>query len=108
METLRNQSNHQPYRDEHLYVDLRRELVALDSQILPLTQKEYCLLLLLVQHPGEALPRATLEKQLSAGSRMLDAYVRGLRGKLGIYGEQYIETVRGIGYRFRRAFPPRG
>src|SRR6516165_1179006 len=59
MESFRNQNHHQPYSDEHLYVDLRRELVTLDHQVLALTHKEYCLLLLLVQHAGETLSRET-------------------------------------------------
>jgi two-component system, OmpR family, alkaline phosphatase synthesis response regulator PhoP len=106
METLRNQNKHQPYRDEHLFVDLRQELVTLDSQILNLTSKEYCLLVLLVQHAGEAIPRDTLAMQvwghaLSSRSRTVDSYIRELRRKLGIYGKQYIETVAGMGYRFR-------
>jgi DNA-binding response OmpR family regulator len=51
MPTLPDRNRNQPYHDEHLYVDLRHELVRLDRQILTLTRKEYCLLALMVQHP---------------------------------------------------------
>jgi len=40
--------------------------------------------------------------------RRVDAHVSGLRKRLGIYAEQYIETVIGTGYRFRPAFSQRG
>src|SRR5215472_4783045 len=87
------------YRDERLYVDLRHELVTLDGQVLTLTQKEYCLLLLLVQHAGQTLPRKTFEMRvwghvLGAQARTLDIHIRRLRKKLGIYGKQRIEAVR--------------
>jgi len=111
MESFRNQNDHQPYSDEHLYVDLRRELVTLDRQVLALTHKEYCLLLLLVQHSGETLSRETLEMKvwghvLRARARTLDIHIRRLRKKLGIYGKRRIEAVLGLGYRFRPASPP--
>lgn len=106
-----NRNQHQPYHDQHLYVDLRYELVILDGRTLALTRKEYCLLVLLVQHTGEALPRETLSIQvwghlISARSRTVDIHVRGLRRKLGAYGRQHIETVPGIGYRFRAGSRP--
>jgi len=113
MESFQNENHHQPYRDEHLYVDLRRELVTLDCQALNLTHKEYCVLLLLVQHAGETLRRETLEMKvwghvLSAEARTLEIHIRRLRKKLGIYGKQRIEVILGVGYRFRPASPLRG
>ena len=87
-------------------MDLRYELVMLDNQVLPLTRKEYCLLLLLVQHAGEAVPRKTLLMQVwghvpEMCARAVNVHVQRLRRKLGIYGDQYIETAHGVGYRFR-------
>lgn len=107
MKTLRNQSRHQAfYRDEHLYVDLRHELVTLDGQVLPLTRQEHCLLLLLVQHAGEVVPQATISMQVwgfapKKRTRKVDLHIERLRGKLGIYADHYIETVPGGGYLFR-------
>ena len=80
------------YCDEHLLVDFRHELVALDGQVLTLTQKEYCLLRLLVRHAGETLPRKTFDMRvwghvLSVQSRQVDIHIRWLRKKLGIYTE---------------------
>jgi DNA-binding response OmpR family regulator len=94
------------YRDEHLYVDLRQQLVILDGQILTLTRQEYRLLALLVEHAGEVVPRAIILMQVwgyasETPTRTLDVHIHGLRKKLGMYGDQYIETVHRVGYRFK-------
>jgi hypothetical protein len=42
MKTLRDQGNPQAfYRDDHLFVDLRRQVVMVDSQTVTLTRVEY-------------------------------------------------------------------
>ena len=94
------------YSDEHLLVDLRRQVAILDNQTLTLTPKEYCLLLLLVEHAGAVVPRATFLKRMWSDTsemrtRRLDIHVSGLRRKLGQYADRYIETIVGIGYSFR-------
>ena len=109
--TLRNQTQHQLYHDQHLYVDLRYELVILDGHTLTLTRTVYGLLVVLVQHAEEAMSRETLSMRvwghlLSARSRTVDTHVRGLRRKLGVPGEQHIETAPGVGYRFRAGSRP--
>jgi len=40
-------SQNQLYRDEHLWVDFRQQVVVLDNHLLTLTRKEYDLLPLL-------------------------------------------------------------
>jgi DNA-binding response OmpR family regulator len=97
--------NHQPYHDEHLYVDLRHELVTLDRQTLPLSRKEYCLLALMVQRAGKVVPRSTFLMHVwgyvpETRTRTVDMHMDQLRKKLEPYADQYIETVVGIGYRF--------
>ena len=105
-------SRNQPsYRDRHLYVDLRQQLVILDNETVTLTRMQYRVLALLVEHAGEVVPRATLLAQIwghvpKPRPRRVDAHIRGLRKRLGIYAEQYIETVVGAGYRFRPAAGP--
>jgi two-component system phosphate regulon response regulator PhoB len=69
----------------------------LDGRILHLTSMEYVLLALLVEHAGEAVPRAILLTL----RRKVDMHIKGLRRKLGVYADHYIETVVGTGYRFR-------
>jgi DNA-binding response OmpR family regulator len=101
-----------PYRDEHLTMDFNQQAVALDSERMTLTRKEYDLLALLVQHAGEIIPREALLMRVWGYSaeirtRTLDVHVRRLRKKLGGYAEQYIETIFGIGYRFQPFHAPR-
>ena len=95
-----------PYQDEHLTVDFERGNVTLDTRPVELTRKEYALLALLVSNAGEIVPRQTLLSEIwgyGAGirTRTLDVHVRRVRKKLGVYAEQYIETIFGIGYRFQ-------
>ena len=73
------------YRDEHLYVDLSHELVTVDGQVLTLTQKEYCLLLLLVRHAGKTLPRTTFEMR-SGGMSLVCSHAKWISTSAG-YGK---------------------
>jgi DNA-binding response OmpR family regulator len=96
----------QYYRDAHLFVHLRHQVVMLDGQAITLTRMEYRLLALLVQHAGEVVTRTIILTQIwghapETPTRTMDVHVRRLRKKLGIYGRQYIETVTGVGYSFR-------
>jgi two-component system, OmpR family, KDP operon response regulator KdpE len=99
------------YRDEHLFVHLRQRLVKLCGQTLTLTRKECCLLALLVKHAGEVVPRATMLTELRLSrpethAPALDVQIGWLRRRLGVYADN-IETVTGIGYRFRPFLPRR-
>jgi DNA-binding response OmpR family regulator len=100
------------YSDSHLTVDFTRKSVSLDARSLVLTRKEYELLLLLVQNAGEVLTREQLLWQVwgynnQIRTRTLDVHIRRLRKKLGLYAEQYIETIFGVGYRFQPFRAPR-
>ena len=95
--------NQQFYRDEHLFVDLLKQVVTLDGEILTLTRMEYSLLALLVKHAGEVVPRPILLKLTGP----VDVHIWRLRKKLGKYASQYIEAS-GAGCRFRPAAPPKG
>ena len=99
-------SSGQPfYRDEHLFVDLRQQVVILNGQTLTLRPLEYGLLALLVENAGKVIPRAILLSQIwgyapGMRTRTVEIHVRRLRKKFGIYS-QHIETVVGVGYSFR-------
>lgn len=100
------------YRDEHLVMDFSQQTATVDTQRLVLTRKEYDLLALLVQHAGEIIPRDALLFRVWGYSpeirtRTLDVHIRRLRKKLGVYADQYIETIFGIGYRFQPFHAPR-
>lgn len=79
--------------------------VQLHGQEIELTPKEYDLLALLVSHPGWVFKREILLQQVWGDSyegfdRTIDNHITRLRKKLGVVGEQ-IETVWGVGYRFK-------
>ena len=81
-----------------------------DGATEPLTPRELALLRFFASHPGQALSR---ERLLAAGwgvayygtTRTLDQHVANLRRKLGAAGSA-IETVHGIGYRYRAPESP--
>jgi two-component system phosphate regulon response regulator PhoB len=82
----------------------RHEVLAAD-QLLDLTLTEFRLLCLLAGRPGWVFTRDQIVKGVHGGDypasdRSVDVQVVNLRKKLGPCGK-YLETVRGIGYRFK-------
>lgn len=70
---------------------------------LPLTPKEFDILLLLALHPGETLSRDYLfntlwSTEFAGEGRLIDRHVMRLRQKLGD-GAGLLESVWGVGYR---------
>lgn len=81
--------------------------VYLGERKLDLTPKEFELLYIMASHRGRVFTRETLlEKvwgyEFTGDTRTVDVHIRHLRMKLGddIASPQYIETVRGVGYKF--------
>jgi len=69
-----------------------------------LTKSEFAILLLLASHPGWVYSRAQIVDAIRGDNyavteRTVDFQMVGLRKKLGQAGS-YLETVRGIGYKF--------
>ena len=94
------------YRDGHLYVDLREQVVKLDGETVTLTPMQYEVLSLMVQHAGEVVPRAAFLRQIwghkpELSPHRVDMHIHGVRKRLGVYADRYIETVFGVGYRFQ-------
>lgn len=88
-----------------LGVDLEAHRVMVNSEEATLTATEFRLLAELIRNLGKVLTRdQLLDKvwgyQFDGYARTVDTHVRRLRQKLGPYAE-WIETVRGVGYRFR-------
>ncbi|MGI6487685.1 MAG: response regulator transcription factor [Syntrophomonadaceae bacterium] len=82
--------------------------VFMGERKLDLTPKEFKLLKLLVGSRGKVFTReALLEKvwgyEFAGDTRTVDVHIRHLRQKLGEKqgGPRYVETVRGVGYKFR-------
>ena len=85
-------------------IDENAHYVYVDKKVIDLTPKEFELLLYLVDNAGRALSReqilnAVWNYDYLGEIRTVDAHIKNLRLKLGTRGI-YIQTVRGIGYRF--------
>lgn len=96
---------------EHLGVriDRLRHVASVDGHPLELTPTEFRLLECLLRQPGRAFTRARLMDAAMGENavvleRTVDVHIKSLRRKLGRAGE-FVETVRGIGYRFREPAP---
>ena len=86
-------------------VDRRRFVVTIAGQQLKLTKSEFRLLDTLVRQPGRAFDRnelvdAALGEDTMVLERTIDVHVRALRKKMGEAAD-LVETVRGVGYRFK-------
>ncbi len=86
-------------------VDRRRFIVTIHGEPLQLTKSEFKLLETLIRQPGRAFARAelvdaALGEDTMVLDRTIDVHVRALRKKMGDTAE-LIETVRGVGYKFR-------
>jgi two-component system, OmpR family, response regulator len=93
-----------------LTVDLGRRSAAVGEQPVALKPREFDLLAFLARHPGQVFTRAQLLEHVwgydyAGDSRTVDVHVRSLRTKLGDRADspRWIETVWGVGYRFREA-----
>ena len=108
MQPLPTRESPPNFRDKHLFVDLREQVVILDGETVRLTPMQYRLFSLLVEHAGVVVTRAILLMQIwgygpEIREARIDACIGGLRRKLGVYADHYIETVVRVGYRFRPA-----
>lgn len=88
-----------------LTIDRSRHEVRCADQTICLTPTEFAILDLLASHPGRVLSRAEIAESVHGEpfvttDRAVDVHIAALRRKLGLHG-RLIETVRGIGYRFR-------
>lgn len=94
-----------PLRIHDLTIHPGRHEVLVQGQPVELTVTEFRLLHMLARRPGWVFTRAQIVNGVhgddySVTDRSVDVQVVGLRKKLGPCGT-YIETVRGVGYRFK-------
>jgi DNA-binding response OmpR family regulator len=88
-----------------IMIDRERHRVTAEDQVLDLTPSEFGLLEALIRQPGRVFSRSELIDAALGGDslvleRTIDVHIRSLRKKMAEHGP-LIETVRGIGYRFR-------
>ena len=107
---LRRRSQHaiddtEPLAIGPLSIDPIRHEVRLGGEPLVLTATEFALLHFLARHPGWVFSRNQIISGVKGDDyavteRSVDVQITGLRKKMGEAGKM-IETVRGVGYRFK-------
>lgn len=90
-----------------LTIDMAKHEVVAGDKALDLTYTEFEVLNMLASRPGWVFSRSQIVKGVrgynyAVTERSVDVQIVGLRRKLGQYS-RYIETVRGVGYRFRNS-----
>lgn len=101
----------QPMRQQELYtvanleVDVLKRRTLRGGQRIDLTNKEFALLHLLLQHKGEVMSRSQIASQVwdmnfDSDTNVVDVAIRRLRAKIDDdFEPKLIQTVRGMGYR---------
>ncbi len=89
-------------------IDLLRHTLNVTGQSIDLTLTEFDLLVVMASQPGRAFSRMQLLESTQGEAyegyeRTVDAHIKNLRAKIEVDPKkpQYIETVFGVGYRFR-------
>ncbi len=103
--SLSNETGQEIIHFENLEIHPGRHEVLLDGKPLQLTMTEFGILVLLAGRPGWVFTRQQIIDSVRGYDflvtpRAIDVQIFGLRKKLGQAGS-LVETVRGIGYRFK-------
>ncbi|MEU9796591.1 response regulator transcription factor [Streptomyces sparsogenes] len=91
-----------PLRCGPVRLDPRTRKLFVDGAEIRVTRKEFDLLAMLLEEPGSVMERQDImcrvwDENWYGSTRTLDVHVGSLRSKLG--HTEWIETVRGVGYR---------
>lgn len=95
------------FDDLSLAIDVTNRVVVVCAKQVPLTPKEFELILLLARHPGRTFPREEILERIwsyeyEGETRTVDSHVKNIREKFresGIASDP-VKTVWGIGYKF--------
>ena len=87
-----------------IIINIKNHTIKKDGQEVPMTPKEFDLLVYFIRNNDQVFSRDKLLKEIwgyefSGDTRTVDVHVRRLRKKLG---ENLIKTVRGVGYKFEK------
>lgn len=85
-------------------IDRARHTLIRGGEAVKLPRKEFALLELLCERPGELIPREEIYakiwgREVVVGDRTIDVHIRKLRQKIG---ERHILTVKGVGYMYEK------
>ncbi len=89
-----------------LELDFNKKNISKGGKDLKLTSKEYQVLEYLMRNSGKILSRENIlencwDWSYEAFTNIVDVYIKRLRKKINGKNEEYIETIRGLGYKFR-------
>lgn len=90
----------------NMRIDPTSYRVVLDEKEIVLTKKEFDILTFLAQRPSRVVTRRILldelwDENVVVIDRTVDVHIRKIREKLGTPYQDHIETIKGVGYRFR-------
>jgi DNA-binding response OmpR family regulator len=90
---------------DHLVLDIPKHKLMFKNRAIELTSIEFDIFEFLSRSPGRVFTRDQIldgvwQEGKSIVDRAVDVHIRGLRKKLGA-ADEYVETVRGVGYRFK-------
>lgn len=99
------QSNKNTFEYQSLKIDFEKHEVYVESQLIQLTHTEFEILVKITSQPGVVFSRKKLIQEIlgeevHVTNRTIDTHIAGLRKKLNT-ASNYIETIRGVGYRFK-------
>ncbi|MGE7945311.1 response regulator transcription factor [Lysinibacillus sp. NPDC093688] len=88
---------------KEIQVDTMSRTVMKETEEIPLTKREYELLLIFLQNVNHVLSRELILEKIwgydtEVETNVVDVYVRYLRNKLQNDEDHYIHSVRGVGY----------
>ena len=91
---------------QDISIDNARHIAKQGDKILSLTLKEYAVLEYLIRNKGQVVIRDNVlshcwDFAFDSFSNIVDVYIKRLRKKLNDKDGKYIETIRGVGYKFK-------
>ncbi len=107
LQRTNNRDSSQLIKCGDLAIDLLKYEVSVADKLIVLTFREYELLRFLASNRGHVFTREALLNKVwgydyYGGDRTVDVHIRRLRSKIEDSTHAFIETVRNIGYRFRK------
>ncbi len=92
-----------------LYIDMKERTLKKNDKVIDLSFKEFEILCLLASNAGVVLSREAIMNAIggadySPETRTIDMHIASIRKKIDDTGNEkkYIDTVSGVGYRFRK------
>lgn len=84
-----------------LELDLEQHIALFNGQAIELSNREWSILMVMLNHPNKIFSKNDLEDKLydfdsDVSSNTVEVYIHHLRAKLG---KDFIRTIRGLGYR---------